>query len=90
MTKAYYRLDVRLEYYKYRCELFDKLSEDIDGHLARLDEDRQLVSAANEQLKAIRLDVKGRDELHIRALQAEFTTLETSRDVKDLGDAVKE
>lgn len=44
----------------------------------------------NERLKAIRLDVKGRDELHIRALQAEFTTHETSRDVKDLGQAVKE
>ncbi|RYU78293.1 hypothetical protein [Hymenobacter persicinus] len=43
----------------------------------------------NEQLKAIRLDVKGRDELHIRALQAEFTALETGRDVKDLGQAVK-
>ncbi|TGE21363.1 hypothetical protein E5K00_13825 [Hymenobacter aquaticus] len=43
----------------------------------------------NERLKAIRLDVKGRDELHIRALQAEFTTHETSRDVKDLGDAVQ-
>lgn len=42
----------------------------------------------NERLRAIRLDVKGRDELHIRALQAEFTTHETSRDVKDLGDAV--
>jgi hypothetical protein len=44
----------------------------------------------NERLKAIRLDVKGRDEIHIRALQAEFTTHETSRDVKDLGQAVKE
>ncbi|MCB2378470.1 hypothetical protein LGH70_12795 [Hymenobacter sp. BT635] len=43
----------------------------------------------NERLKAIRLDVKGRDELRIRALQAEFTTHETSRDVKDLGEAVK-
>ncbi|UOQ73089.1 hypothetical protein [Hymenobacter cellulosilyticus] len=43
----------------------------------------------NEQLKAIRLDVKGRDEVHIRALQAEFTALETSRDVKDIGQAVK-
>ena len=44
----------------------------------------------NERLKAIRLDVKGRDEIHIRALQAEFTTHETSRDVKDLGQAVKD
>jgi hypothetical protein len=43
----------------------------------------------NDRLKAIRLDVKGRDELHIRALQAEFTALETGRDVKDLGQAIK-
>ena len=42
----------------------------------------------NGQLRQVRLDVKGRDELHIRALQAEYTTLETSRDVKDLGKAV--
>ncbi|GAA4016781.1 hypothetical protein GCM10022408_32890 [Hymenobacter fastidiosus] len=44
----------------------------------------------NERLKVIRLDVRGRDELHIRALQAEFTAMETSRDVKDLRDAVNE
>ena len=43
----------------------------------------------NAQFRAIRLDIKGRDELHIRALQTEFTTLETSRDVKDLGNAMK-
>ena len=43
----------------------------------------------NAQFRAIRLDIKGRDELHIRALQTEFTALETSRDVKDLGAAVK-
>lgn len=44
----------------------------------------------NAQFRAIRLDIKGRDELHIRALQAEFTALETGRDVKDLGQAVKQ
>ncbi|UOG75047.1 hypothetical protein MTX78_00240 [Hymenobacter tibetensis] len=44
----------------------------------------------NAQFRAIRLDIKGRDELHIRALQTEFTALETRRDVKDLGDAIKE
>jgi predicted small secreted protein len=44
----------------------------------------------NAQFRAIRLDIKGRDELHIRALQTEFTALETGRDVKDLGDAVKQ
>lgn len=43
----------------------------------------------NAQFRAIRLDIKGRDELHIRALQTEFTALETGRDVKDLGQAVK-
>ncbi|GAB3302431.1 hypothetical protein [Hymenobacter tenuis] len=44
----------------------------------------------NAQFRAIRLDIKGRDELHIRALQTEFTALETGRDVKDLGEAVKQ
>ena len=44
----------------------------------------------NAQFRALRLDIKGRDELHIRALQAEFTALETRRDVKDLGNAVKQ
>ncbi|MBT9392045.1 hypothetical protein KLP40_02610 [Hymenobacter sp. NST-14] len=43
----------------------------------------------NARFRAIRLDIKGRDELHIRALQTEFTALETSRDVKDLGQAVR-
>ncbi len=42
----------------------------------------------NARFRALRLDIKGRDELHIRALQTEFTALETSRDVKDLGQAV--
>jgi len=44
----------------------------------------------NDQLKQVRLDVKGRDELHIRALQAEFNALETGRDVKDIGKAVRD
>ena len=44
----------------------------------------------NAQFRQIRLDIKGRDELHIRALQTEFTALETGRDVKDLGQAVKQ
>ncbi|RPD49480.1 hypothetical protein DNI29_01365 [Hymenobacter sediminis] len=44
----------------------------------------------NAQFRAIRLDIKGRDEMHIRALQTEFTALETGRDVKDLGQAVKQ
>ena len=44
----------------------------------------------NAQFRKIRLDIKGRDELHIRALQTEFTAMETSRDVKDLREAVRE
>ncbi|TGE09568.1 hypothetical protein [Hymenobacter fodinae] len=44
----------------------------------------------NQQFRNIRLDIKGRDEIHIRALQTEFTALETGRDVKDLGQAVKQ
>ena len=44
----------------------------------------------NAQFRAIRLDIKGRDELHIRALQTEFTALETGRDVKDMSQAVKQ
>lgn len=44
----------------------------------------------NAQFRNIRLDIKGRDELHIRALQTEFTALETGRDVKDLREAVKQ
>ena len=44
----------------------------------------------NNRLKEIRLDVIGRDELRIRGLQAEFVAMEAGRDVKDLGQAVKE
>jgi predicted small secreted protein len=44
----------------------------------------------NYRLKEIRLDVLGRDELRIRGLQAEFVAMEAGRDVKDLGQAVKE
>lgn len=42
----------------------------------------------NAQFRKIRLDIKARNELHIRALQTEFTALETGRDVKDLREAV--
>jgi hypothetical protein len=44
----------------------------------------------NDRFKEIRLDVVGRDELRIRGLQAEFVAMEAGRDVKDLGEAVKE
>lgn len=43
----------------------------------------------NDQLKKIRLDVKARDEVRIRALQTEFKTLETSRDVRDVSRAAR-
>lgn len=42
----------------------------------------------NERFRQVRLDVIARNEVHIRALQAEFNALETGRDVKDLGRAV--
>jgi predicted small secreted protein len=44
----------------------------------------------NDRFKAIRLDVVGRDELRIRGLQAEFVAMEAGRDVKDLGEAMKD
>ena len=44
----------------------------------------------NDRLKAVRLDVVGRDDLRIRGLQAEFVAMEAGRDIKDLGQAVKE
>jgi hypothetical protein len=44
----------------------------------------------NDHFKEIRLDVVGRDELRIRGLQAEFVAMESGRDIKDLGEAVKE
>ncbi|GAB2961947.1 hypothetical protein GCM10027048_32790 [Hymenobacter coalescens] len=44
----------------------------------------------NARYRAIRLDLPGRQELRIKALQAEFTALETGRDLNDLGDAVRE
>ncbi|QIL76690.1 hypothetical protein [Hymenobacter sp. HDW8] len=43
-----------------------------------------------DRFKAVRLDVVGRDELRIRGLQAEFVAMEAGRDIKDLGEAVKE
>jgi hypothetical protein len=44
----------------------------------------------NRRYRAIRLDLPARQELHIKALQAEFSTLESSRDLKDLGEAVRD
>ncbi len=43
----------------------------------------------NAQLAAIRLDLPARDELRIRAWQAEFTTLRAQRTAKDLRAATK-
>ncbi|WP_400193021.1 hypothetical protein [Hymenobacter sp. B81] len=44
----------------------------------------------NEQYRAVRLDLPARDELRIKARQAEFEALETSRDLRDLGQAVRD
>jgi hypothetical protein len=44
----------------------------------------------NERYRALRLDLPARQEIRIKALQAEFTALETGRDLKDLGDAVRD
>lgn len=44
----------------------------------------------NARYRAIRLDLPARNELHIKALQTEFEALETGRDLKDLGQAVRD
>ncbi|WP_133256958.1 hypothetical protein [Hymenobacter edaphi] len=44
----------------------------------------------NARYRALRLDLPARQEIHIKALQAEFETLETTRDLKDLGEAVRD
>jgi hypothetical protein len=44
----------------------------------------------NARYRALRLDLPARQEIHIKALQAEFTTLETGRDLHDLREAVRD
>ncbi|GAA4390945.1 hypothetical protein [Hymenobacter koreensis] len=44
----------------------------------------------NDRYRAVRLDLPARNELRIKALQAEFTALETGRDLNDLRDAVRD
>ncbi|MBC6991313.1 hypothetical protein [Hymenobacter sp. BT491] len=44
----------------------------------------------NARLRDVRLDVRARNEVHIRALQTEFLGLENGRDVKDLREAMKD
>ncbi|MCC3156258.1 hypothetical protein LJ737_03365 [Hymenobacter sp. 15J16-1T3B] len=44
----------------------------------------------NARYRALRLDLPARQEIHIKALQAEFETLETTRDLKDLREAVRD
>ncbi|OON68175.1 hypothetical protein [Hymenobacter sp. CRA2] len=44
----------------------------------------------NARYRAIRLDLPARQELHIKALQAEFEGLEAGRDLKDLREAVRD
>lgn len=44
----------------------------------------------NARYRTLRLDLPARQELHIKALQAEFEALEAGRDLKDLGNAVRD
>jgi cytochrome c oxidase assembly factor CtaG len=44
----------------------------------------------NERRRAIYLDVRASDDVRVKALQAEYLTLENGRDVKDLGQAIKQ
>jgi gas vesicle protein len=43
----------------------------------------------NTRYRTVRLDLPARNEIRIKALQAEYEALETGRDLKDLGKAVK-
>ncbi len=49
----------------------------------------QIYRDLNARYRTIRLDVRATDEIHIKALQAEFLTLENGRDVKDLREALR-
>ena len=51
---------------------------------------RAVYQRLNGELKRIRLDLPAREELKVRARQAEFATLQASRTVSELGTAVKE
>jgi len=51
---------------------------------------RAVYQRLNDQLKQIRLDLPARDELRIRARQAEFVALQAGRAAKGIGEATKE
>lgn len=44
----------------------------------------------NARYRATRLDLPARNEIHIKALQAEFNALESGRDLRDLREAVRD
>ncbi|MCC2545551.1 hypothetical protein LJY25_03775 [Hymenobacter sp. BT175] len=49
----------------------------------------QVYRDLNARYRTVRLDVRATDEVHIKALQAEFLALENGRDVKDLREALR-
>ena len=51
---------------------------------------RAVYQRLNDQLKQIRLDLPGRDELLVRARQAEFVSLQASRAVKGIDAATRQ
>ncbi len=51
---------------------------------------RAVYQRLNAELKRIRLDLPAREELKVRARQAEFVALQAGRTAKELGAAVKE
>ena len=51
---------------------------------------RAVYQRLNAELKRVRLDLPAREELKIRARQAEFVAMQAKRTAKELGAAVKE
>ncbi len=51
---------------------------------------RATYRALNAELQRLRLDLPAREELRVRARQAEFVALQATRTADDLGSAVKE
>ena len=51
---------------------------------------RAVYQRLNAELKRLRLDLPAREELKVRARQAEFVALQASRTANELGSAVKE
>jgi hypothetical protein len=51
---------------------------------------RAVYKRLNDQLKQIRMDLPARDEVRIRARQAEFVTLQAGHTAKGISEATKE